>query len=506
MLIFTVMLLAILEVLDSTIINVSLPAMMASLGANQSQITWVLTSYIVASAIILPITGYLSGRLGRQRFLIFCASGFMIASLACGMTSSLTTMIIFRVIQGLCGSSLIPMSQTILREHFPPEEQHKAMAIWGIGIISAPVFGPSLGGLITEVANWRWVFYVNLPFCLLALFLIPLVIPKTERIKERIDGIGLGLMIIAVASLQIFLDKGNEMDWLANQGLQALLALCLFCGTWLILRCKNHPEPVVNLNLYRDRYFHVSSLLMLLYCAAIFSFITLQPMLLEQAFGYSALTAGLTTGPLGIASAMAMALSTRLARLVKVKHLISMGLIIASIGLWRDSVISLDAARSYFIVSNLMIGFGMGLVMVPLSTQAFLGLEKHQVPSAAGLFSYARSLGTSIGVSLSSTLVSRLMQTGWQTQSAHIQANSTALTHWLHQQAFSTLNPTAVLRLTSTISQQATLLSFIDTFRVIAYLLLGLAVLAQALPSPHPSSDSDSDSDSDSLQNLNTLH
>lgn len=470
--VFTVMMLAILEVLDSTIINVALPSMMASLGANQNEITWVLTSYIVASAIILPITGFLTNVIGRQRFLWLCASGFMISSLLCGISTSLTEMVIFRVIQGMCGSSLIPISQTLLREVFPPHEHGKAMAIWGLGILAAPVFGPTLGGVITEHSTWRWVFFINLPFCLLGLLLITQVIKTVKPIRQSIDGIGLILMIIGVGALQIFLDKGNENGWFEARSIQSLALIAIFCLSFLMWRCKNRSNPLIRLQLYKDRNFWVCSVLMLIFCGTIFSFVTLQPILLENYFGYSAIQAGYTMGSLGLASAIGMALVSPLMKRFPIKYLLALALILASFGLWRQSHLNLQAENHYFVLSNIFIGFGMGLFMIPLSTQVFSSLKPQEIGAASGLFSYARMLGTSIGVSLITTLVSRITAISWHDLVAHINLFNPNLTYWLQNQNLTSVNPTAVLRLTHSVSQQSGLLGFMGAFKLLWVLLL----------------------------------
>ena len=207
------MMVAILEVLDSTIVNVALPSMMGTLGANVEEITWVLTSYIVSSAIFIPLTGFIERNIGRKNLLLINVSGFMVSSALCGMSTNLSAMIIFRILQGIFGAALIPLSQAILRDTFPLEEQGKAMAIWGIGILTAPVLGPALGGFIVENFNWRFIFYMNLPFCFLGIFLILLVIQDTQRKPQKIDWLGMGLMAIGIGGLQLMLDRGNQYNW-----------------------------------------------------------------------------------------------------------------------------------------------------------------------------------------------------------------------------------------------------------------------------------------------------
>lgn len=468
----TIMMLSILEVLDSTIVNVALPSMMASLGADQNQVTWVLTSYVVASAIVLPLTGFLTNRVGRKQFLLLCAAGFMLSSFLCGISTSLSEIVLFRIMQGACGASLIPISQTILRETFPPDQQGKAMAIWGLGIMCAPVLGPTLGGFITEHASWRWVFYINLPFCLLGIFLIMSVIPKAAKIKQHIDILSLILMIVGVGCLQIFLDKGNENGWFSSDYILGLATVSGFCILYFILRSLLIKNPLIKLNLFKDRNFALCSLVMLLFCGCVFSFITIQPMMLENYFNYSTITAGVTMGATGVASAFGMILSSQLMTKVKVKYLVSIGLFITSMGLWHESLVNLHASQSFFLMSNATIGFGMGLIMVPLSTYVLATLDQSDIAEASGLFSYARMLGTSIGISIVSTLVSQLTQISWHTLSGHIASASQNVTYWLQAQQLHALTPLAIARLGHVISTQSGIIGFIDAFHAIAIVLL----------------------------------
>jgi len=489
MIIVTVMMLAILEVLDSTIVNVALPAMMSSLGASQGEITWVLTSYVVASAIVLPLTGFLSNVIGRKNFLFICAAGFMLSSLFCGISNSLVEMVIFRIIQGACGSSLIPISQTLLRETFPIEEQGKAMAIWGLGILAAPVFGPTLGGFITEHTTWRWVFYINLPFCALSLFMIGWVIPKVQAIKQKIDVLGLILMIIGIASLQIMLDKGNDEGWFQSNYILTLAATATFCLTYLIVRCLKSTSPIIQLKLYTNRNFMLCSLMMLLFCGTIFSFITLQPIMLENYFGYSAIAAGMAMAPLGIASATGMLIASRLMYKVKVKYILMTALMIASIGMWHQCHASLNASTSYFIVSNCLIGLGMGFFFVPLSTYVFATLNNKDIGEASGLFSYARMLGTSIGVSLITTLASQVTQISWHDLTAHITSFNPNVTAWLNAQNLTSMNATAVMRLSNAVATQSGILGFLAAFKTLAIILLLQIPIALSLKSVKLSSE-----------------
>lgn len=470
--IITIMLVAILEVLDSTIVNVALPKMMATLGANSDQITWVLTSYVVASAMMLPLTGFLNQRFGQRYFLLVCISGFMVSSFLCGFSTSLTEMVIFRLMQGMFGASLIPLSQAILRQSFPLEKQGNAMAIWGIGIMSAPVFGPTLGGWITEHASWQWIFYINVPVCLVALTLTFLFIKQTERILQKIDWPGILMMFIGIGALQIFLDKGNSSNWFDSN---FILLLAILSGLFILLfiyRSLTQPKPAVKLAIFQDRNFALSSLMLALFAGSVFAAITLEPILLESLFNYPAVTAGMTMGPSGIASAIAMIISSQLMTRINVKYLLIVAVFCSAFGILHLSTLSLSATEMNFVVANAFFGFGMGLFMVPLTTYSLVTIKKNEITEAAGLFSYSRMLGTSIGISLFSTFVARQTQANWNILGGSINVYNPNLNLWLQHMKLTLSNPVSSQILGLELHRQSMMLAFNYAFQTIALVLL----------------------------------
>ena len=477
LIIATIMMVAILEVLDSTIVNVALPHMMPSLGANQNQITWVLTSYVVSSAIMLPLTGFFSSRIGQKQLLLTNITGFMIASVLCGIAQSLPEIVIFRVFQGLFGASLIPLSQSILRKTFPLEEQGKAMAIWGIGIMAAPIFGPTLGGFITEHMSWRWIFYINLPICLLGLALALFIIPETERYYKRIDWLGLVLMVIGSGALQIFLDKGNENDWLNSNLILILLVAAIFCTIYLVIRSLTHPSSIIKLKIFTDHNFRISCLVFALLSGSLFGLITLEPILLERLFNYTALIAGWTMAPLGIASAVAMIFVPQLMKHINIKIILTTGMLFCICGALRFTNINLNSPIQEFLANNTFLGFGMGFLMVPLSTYSLATLSKKDITEGAGLYSYSRMLGTSIGISLLSTFVSRTTQINWNALSNHITIYNPNIYQWFNSQQLSFLSLLGIKHLGLIVQQQASLLGFLDSFRAIAIIFILLIPL-----------------------------
>jgi len=477
LIILTVMLVAILEVLDSTIVNVSLPNMMPALGANQEQITWVLTSYVVASAMMIPLTGFLNRRLGHRRLLLINISGFMVSSFLCGTAHSLSSMIAFRLLQGAFGAALIPLSQAILRESFSSEEQGKAMAIWGIGIMVAPVFGPTLGGFITEHASWRWIFYINAPICLLGLILTLIVIKPVKGQAEKTDYLGILLMFVGIGSLQILLDQGNSHDWFNSNYILALATASILGVILFIFRTMKHRYPVITLSVFKDRNFTLSTISLAVFAGCLFGIITLEPIMLETLYGYTPMIAGITLSPVGVFSAIGMIITPLLMKKINVRYLLSAALLFMSYGAYYMSSLNLSATQFNFFIANMFVGFGMGLFVVPLSTFALATLDELHITEGAGLFSYGRMLGASIGISLLSTLVTRMTQVNWNQLGVSISRLNNNLRLWLLQAHMTLKQPQTAAILERSLLHQANMIGFIDAYRLIAFVLLLLIPL-----------------------------
>src|SRR3990167_7219195 len=472
LIIVTIMLVAVLEVLDSTIVNVALPNMMPSLNANQDQITWVLTSYVVAAAMMLPLTGFLSNRIGIKKLLLIDIAGFMLSSFLCGTANHLNMMVFYRLLQGGFGAALIPLSQSILRDSFRPEEQGKAMSIWGLGIMAAPVFGPTIGGYIVSHSSWRWIFYLNAPICFLALLMTIAVIPKSQTSKAKTDYLGIILMFAGIGCLQLFLDQGNSNDWFSSNMILLLSVISAFCLILFIIRSVGHQTPVITLSIFKDHNFSICTVLLAIFCGCLFGFVTLQPIMLENLFGYTPLIAGETMISIGLASATSMIFSAPLISRVDIKFLLTFSLLFSAAGIYYFSTLDLNAAQFHFIVGDLLFGFGMGFFMVPLTTYSLATLPSKHITEAAGLFAYGRMLGTSIGVSLLSTLVSRETQANWMQLSQHITIFNPNLYAWLHHQHSTLNNPHTIAVLQKTLLSQSSMIAFIDAYHCIGILLL----------------------------------
>lgn len=474
LIVITVMLVAILEILDSTIVNVALPAMQASLGANTDQITWVLTSYIVASAIMIPLTGFLSDRLSTKRLLLINITGFLISSILCGISTSLLQIVCIRALQGAFGAALIPLSQSVLRQTFPPEQQGKAMAIWGIGIMAAPVLGPSLGGYITSNASWRWIFYINVPFCLLSLLLAIIYIPQTKPIFRKIALKELIYMIIGISCLQLFLDQGNSHAWFES-GYITLLAIAAAIGliTFATISLRSH-KPLVTLRLFANRNLAISSLTLALFSASVFSMLALQPIMLESLFQYTPLQVGYVMAPRGVSSALAMMVCGICMQRFDARILMIIGMTASACAALMLSHISLQTSFDFYLWQGVIQGFGMGLIMVPLSYFALSTLSKREITEGAGLFSYGRQLGTSIGISVFVTLFSHESQVSWHSLSGKISPYRAQVQNWLLKQGYHMHTAPAAQALSSEVARQSSMIGFVDSFYIMAIVLFAL--------------------------------
>lgn len=479
--VFGVMLVTILEVLDVTIVNVALPHMMSQLSANTTQITWVVTAYVVSSAVIIPLTGFLSNRLGRKRLLLSAIFGFMLTSMLCGFAHSLLYMVGCRILQGILGAPLIPLSQAILRDSFPAHEHGKAMAIWGMGIMTAPILGPTLGGIITDTIGWRWIFYLNIPLCLLALIIIFWQVIETEIKKIPLDRFGLFLMIVGICSLQLFFDLGNEKGWFQSIEIESYFYTAIIMITWFVFHCLKTEHPLVNVRLFKNRNFSVSCLLALLFVGTVFSVATMMPIMLEKIMGYPAINAGNAMAPRGITSAIAMASIPFLLPLIGVKRFVITGIVITAAGGYAMSFFHTQSDWFHFVWPGLIQGFGIGLFFVPLSSIALSTLPKSVNTEASGLFAYSRNLGTSIGISVASTLVNHLTQVNWQELGMNIHPANPHMHYWLHHYMPQLPASKGLPVIAHVVLRESSMMAYVDTFWLISLGTLLLAPIALLL-------------------------
>lgn len=469
-----VMSVAVIEVLDMTIVNVALPNMMGALGASSDQITWVLTSYIVSSAICMPLTGFLVTHFGRKRLLLINIIGFAISSALCGMAVNLIQIVVFRTLQGIFGATLVPMSQFILRDTFPKSEQGKAMAIWGIGIMVGPVLGPTLGGYITEYSNWRWIFYVNLPICILAVWMTIRYISESLRTKQFLDTFGLILMAVGVGSLQYALDRGNQENWFQSNDILISMLISIYCLVFFVIRGLKYPNNIINLHIFKDRNFTLSTLILMIFCITVFGILALQPLLMQNYLNYPVLRIGLDMGPRGLACAVAMFAVSKMIGRIDIRIILITGVLLNVWSAYIMTQFSLDVSEYYFIITAFIQGFGMGLIFVPVSVVALSTLPPSSIAEGSGLFSFGRSIGSSVGISLFSTVLSRMSQSNWNRLGGHLTAQSPPLQNWLAAQHLTLASPTAMPLLADTLGRHSSMIAFVDCF----WLSMVLAIIS----------------------------
>lgn len=409
----TVMLPTIMEVLDTSIVNVALPHMQGSFASTQDEITWVITSYLVANGIVIPLTGWLGRFFGRKSFLMGCVAIFTVSSFMCGISTSLGMIVLFRILQGMSGGALQPISQAILLESFPPAERGMAMALWGVGIVTAPVVAPLLGGWITDNSTWRWVFYINIPIGFIALFMINLFVSDpsyARRQRIRIDKWGIILLALAIGCLQIVLDKGQREDWFSSRLIAILTVLCIIGFIGLIIRELLIEDPVVDLIAFKDRTFASGTISMFLFGFGIYAIVSLIPLYAQNLLGYSAVKSGLVISPRGIGVMIVMFLVGWLLKKLDARWVLIMAmpfLIYSSIEFAR-----LDLQAGFFNIAwpNFIQGIGLGFVFVPLATATMSNISQERMGNATGIFNLGRNIGGSIGIAITQTFLVRLAQ------------------------------------------------------------------------------------------------
>jgi MFS transporter, DHA2 family, multidrug resistance protein len=490
-----------MEVLDTTVVNVSLPHIAGNLSASIDEATWVLTSYLVANAIILPITGWLANFFGRKRLLMMSVTGFTIASFFCGFATSLPMLVVFRVIQGAAGGALQPLSQAVLLESFPPEKRGKAMGIWGLGIVVAPILGPVLGGWLTDSYSWRWVFYINIPVGVVCLLMTRAFVwdpPYIKRGSARIDYWGIGLLTVGVGALQIILDKGQQEDWFSSKWILGLLVTTLICLTAFIIRELKIEAPVVNLRVFRDRSFATGTLLMTVLGFVLYGSLVLLPIWLQTLLGYPSLQAGIALAPRGVGSFIAMPLVGILLAKGDPRKFLAGGITIGALTLFQLSRLDLSAGYWDFFWPQFIQGTSLALMFVPLTTVSMARIPREQMGNATSIFNLLRNMGGSIGIAGVTTMLERVGRNHMTTLSSHVtpfDSGSRATLEGLqgafeaHGMPAATAAKQAYAALYGMMARQATMLSFVQVFRVLAgifVLLLPLLMIMKRPPKSAP--------------------
>jgi len=402
-----------LEVIDISVVNVSLDHIRGSLSAGIDEATWAITAYLVSNAIIIPLTGWLSRVFGRKRYLIFSVLLFTVSSFMCGSATTLSALVFFRVIQGVGGGALQPLSQAILFEAFPPAEYGMAMALFGIGVMVGPIVGPVLGGWITDNWSWNWIFYINIPVGIISIIIIMLFIRDPDylkRVKEKIDYWGLALVVIGIGCLQVILDKGQREDWFSSALIIKLSVISIISLILFIIVEQKVREPVLNLKQFKDLSFTSANIIQCVAFFVLFATILLLPMFLQQLMGYNAFLSGLALAPGGVATLFAMPLAGKLITRFNPKAVLVSGLFITAYSVFIMSVFNLYIDFNTVGLSRIIMGVGLGLVFVPLTSMAFSTVSKEHMGNATSIFNLLRNISGSFGVATMTTLIARRMQ------------------------------------------------------------------------------------------------
>jgi DHA2 family multidrug resistance protein len=473
----SVMLATFMEVLDTSIASVALPYIAGSVSATNDEATWVLTSYLVANAIILPASTWFSQRFGRKRFLLTCIVIFTVSSFSCGSANSLAVILIARAVQGAGGGALQPLSQAILLESFPPHKRGQAMALFGLGVVVAPVLGPTVGGWLTETYSWRWAFYINIPIGIIAIFMIMRYVQDPIYIREakpgRFDAIGFGLLAIWLAALQMVLDKGQEDDWFGATWIRWAVAILVVCFIAFLVWELKHHDPLVKLRVFLNRNFALGCLLIGMFGGVIYGLITLLPLFYQELLGYNAFNAGMAVSPRGLGAIIAMPLIGLIGSRIDNRFLLAAGFAIFGFCGMYFARVNLSLSPWSMLWPVVISGFGAGMVFVPLATTSMAGLPNEEIGNAAGLFNLLRNVGGSVGISIVNTIVARHEQIHRVRLGAHFNGTSTLFQQLLNGATALTGRTggsplAAYALLNGTLSQQARLLAYVDDFQYLA--------------------------------------
>ena len=493
----SVMLSTFMVVLDSSIANVALPHIAGSLSASTDESTWVLTSYLVSNGIMLPASGWLARRIGRKRLLMLSILSFTGASMLCGMALNMPMLIVARILQGAGGGGMQPLAQSILLESFPPEQHGKAMAAYGVGIVVAPVIGPTLGGWITDSYSWRWIFYINLPVGLLALFMANLFIEDPPYLRNArrvaIDGMGFALMAVWLGALQLALDKGQEADWFEATWIRWVTALSVAAFLGFIARELLCRDPIVQLHALLDQNFRTGTLITGLFGVLLYGITAFLPLFLQTLLGYSAMDSGLAVSPRGLGSMVAMLAVGVLINRFDSRALLAVGLLIFGVSTLMLSHINLGISMGAVIWPNFWNGFGGGFVFVPLTTLAMGRLRKEEMGNAAGIYNLVRNIGGSIGIAALTAHQVRGAQIHQSYMGANLNASNPVVLNAIQglTARFQAGGANAVLAhreamgaMYGSLQQQAAVLAYADNFRLLGYLALGSIPLVLLMARP----------------------
>jgi DHA2 family multidrug resistance protein len=505
-----VMLATFMEVLDTTVVNVSVPHMAGNMGATVEEGTWVVTSYLVSNAIILPMAGWLAARFGRRRMLMICVSGFTLTSLLCGMATSLNSLIFFRVLQGLSGGGLQPLSQSVLLETFPPKRHGTAMAAFGLGIIFAPILGPTLGGWITDNYTWRWIFYINLPVGILSLLMISHFVIDPHYLRKRslggVDLWGVGFLALGFGMLQMVLDTGQRKDWFGSDQIRLWTALCVIGLVGLVIRELTAKHPIVDLRVLKDRTFAAGTLLMTMLGFVLYASLMLLPIYLQTLLNYPAFQSGLALSPRGIGALIMTPISGQLTNRMDPRRLLFVGIAVGGYTMFSLSHLNLYAGYWDIFWPQLIQGAAMAFLFVPLMTTSMSGIAREKMGNATSIYNLMRNIGGSFGIATMTTFLARRQQVHQNHLISHITPMDIRTQNMVHglQSWFAIHQPLSAYdaahkawgAIYLMVQQQAAMLAFVEAFKIMAMIFWAMAPLLLLLrnardlhphkPSPPP--------------------
>jgi len=497
----TVTLATFMEVLDTSIANVALPHIAGSLSAGQDESTWVLTSYLVSNAIVLPLSGWLSSIMGRKNFYMSCVALFTISSFMCGLAPNLATLIICRVLQGAGGGGLQPSEQAILADTFVPAKRGMAFAVYGIAVVTAPAIGPTLGGWITDNFTWRWIFFINIPVGIISILLTSRLIQDPPYLRRRklsetkIDYIGLGFVALGLGTLQVVLDKGQRDDWFESHFIVILSIIAAVSLIFVIFWEWKHKDPIIDLHLFRDRTFGISNLLMFMLGFALLGSTLLLPLFMQTLLGYTAERSGLALMPGGFTIMLLLPLVGFLLSRYSPRWLLVFGLVMLSASLFNMTRFDLQIDFRTAAMARILQAAGMAFLFVPINTAAYAFLPRDKNNAASGLMNLARNIGGSVGISLVTTMLDRRTQVHLNDLSRHLSASNPAFQSMLQgtaqamrahgaNAAFSTQQAYALIE--GTVQRQATMLAYIDDFRFLGWTILAMVPLVFLMKKSKP--------------------
>jgi MFS transporter, DHA2 family, multidrug resistance protein len=493
-----------MEVLDTTVVNVSLPHIAGSMSATVEEGTWTLTSYLVANAIILPMTGWLAQQFGRKRLLLTAIIAFTAASIMCGLAPNLATLIIFRVIQGASGGTMQPLSQAIMLEAFPPEERGKAMAAWAVCIVTAPILGPVIGGWLTDTYSWHWVFYINIPVGILSFILARMYVFDPPYLRKKAQGIdywGIGMLAVGMAALQIMLDKGQQEDWFTSDFITVLAVIAVALLLAFVIYEVFAKNPIVNLKVFRDRTFAIGVFMMTTVGFVLYGSLVLLPIILQTLLGYPSLQAGIAMAPRGIGSLLFMPIIGMVIGKIGARKILAGGIVLCAFGLFWFGFLNLNAGYWDFFWPQFVLGMSMSMLFVPMTTISMDAIPREEMGNATSIFNLMRNIGGSIGIATAATLLERYRQMYTNTLGTHVTAYGLQSQEMLNQMRSSmmangsdavTATQKAQAMLFGMVERQATMLSFIDLMKIFGGLFILIIPLILLTRPPRTSKSSNS--------------